>query len=374
MRLCFIADVISIHTQRWVNYFARRGHEVHLISRRFTEGYDGFDDRIQMHPLIRLLPLPQASNVSVYLSSVLWLFQVRRLVKKMKPDILHAHFIGVPGYLGAISGFHPLVLTAWGSDILIIPKQNPVYRFFTKQALHRADCIICVSSALKEEMIKLGAAPNKIEMTPIGIDTQEFSPGLRNEVLLQKLDMVDSPVVISTRSLKPIYDVETLIKAIPLVLQEIPEAKFVIAGEGKQRSYLESLAQSLGISDSTKFIGWISNNALPKYLASSDVYVSTSLSDGTSISLLEALACQLAPVVTDIPANRPWVDDGRNGFLIPVGDYEMLAERIVFLLKGNNTRDKFGRTGRDIVMQRAEYENEMRNVARIYKDLKHANR
>lgn len=365
MRICYVADGASIHTQRWLNYFAQKGHEVHLICWKAMPGYD---DSIHIHLLTRLAPKIWAA--SQYLSFLFWIIQVRRLIRRIKPDIVDGHFITVYGFLAACSGFHPLVVSAWGSDVLIVPNQNPVYKFLTKYALRRADCIICVSSALKEKIIKLGAAPSKVEMTTIGIDTQEFSPVLRSEVLLRELDIAGSPAVISSRSLKPIYDVETLIKAIPLVLQEIPGAKFIIIGEGEQRSYLESLVQSLGVSGSVMFIGWIPNNELPRYLASSDVYVSTSLSDGTSISLLEALACELAPVVTDIPANQPWVTDGENGFLVPTGDYEMLAAKIATLLKNEDVRIKFGQIGRSIVMERAEHENEMSRVEEIYEELR----
>lgn len=294
-------------------------------------------------------------------------------MKEIKPDIVQAQFIGVPGYLGAASGFHPLVLIARGSDILIMPKQNPMYRFLTKQALKRADCIICVSSALKEEVIRLGALKNKVEIAPAGVDTEEFSPGLRNEMLLRMLEIDDSPVVISTRSLKPIYDVETLIKAIPLILAEIPQAKFVVAGTGEQEDYLKELARDLGVANNTKFIGWVPRTEVPKYLSSADIYVSTSLSDGTSNSLLEAMACGLAPVVTDIPANRPWIKDEENGFLFPTRGYERLAAKIIYLLKNQEARGHFGRRSRDMVRGEAEEETQMRKLERIYYELVEGN-
>jgi glycosyltransferase involved in cell wall biosynthesis len=323
-----------------------------------------------MHSLIRLLP--QILKLSGYLSGILWLFQVRILVKKIKPDILHAHYIGVPAYLGITSGFHPIVLSAWGSDILIDANQSLLRGILSKYALKRADRIISVSLVLKEEIIKRGAASKKIEVIPMGIETQKFRPSLRSDTLLRELGIVGSPVVISTRSLKPVYDVETFIRATPLVLQQIPEAKFIVVGEGEQRLYLENLAQGLGVTGSIIFTGRISDSEFPRHLASSDVYVSTSLSDGTSVSLLEALACELAPVVTDIPANRPWVTDGDNGFLISVGDYEMLAERIVLLLKDKETRSRFGKLGRNAVIERAEYVNQMSRVEGIYEELKRA--
>ncbi|GAI99033.1 unnamed protein product, partial [marine sediment metagenome] len=162
---------------------------------------------------------------------------------------------------------------------------------------------------MEDEIIKLGANPGKIKLSFFGVDTGEFSPPHRSEGLRQRLGISDAPAVISTRGLSLIYNVETLIKAIPLVLKEVPPAKFIVAGEGNQRNYLESLSQRLGVSDSVKFVGRIPHNEISQYLASSDVYVSTSLSDGVPNSLLEAMASGLAPVLTDIAANRLWIKD-----------------------------------------------------------------
>ena len=369
MKICYIADGISIHTQRWVNYFAEKGHEVHVISSRFPYGYQGFDHRIRKHHLVRVVP--RLWSLTGYLSGVLWLPQVRRLIKKIKPGIVDAHFIKVPGYLGTASGFHPLVLTAWGSDVLIVPKYNPIFRFLTKQALKRADLVVCMSSLMRDEIVKLGTSPSRIEICFLGVNTNEFNPAQKTDEFRQKLNIDSSAlVVISTRSLKPIYNVETLIRAVPLVLEHVPDSMFIIAGEGEQRDYLKTLAQSMEVSDSIRFVGWIPHSELPSYLASSDVYVSTSLSDGTSVSLLEALSCELAPVVTDIPANRPWVNDGENGFLIPVREYEMLAEGIIRLLEDEGLRKKFGEAGRAIVIEKAEHKEQMSRVMGIYTELK----
>jgi glycosyltransferase involved in cell wall biosynthesis len=369
LRLCYIADVTSIHAQRWANYFAERGHEVHFVSRRYTQGYEGLSAGVQIHSLARLVPLPQASRVAAHISALPWVMQVRSLVKKTKADIVHADFIGVPGYLGAASGFHPLVLTARGSDIMIVPRQNPVYRWLAKRALKLADRIICVSPALREEILKLGTSPNKIEMTPVGVDTREFSAAQRNDSLLRMLGIGDSPVVMSTRGLKPIYDVQTLVRAIPLVLREKPGVKFVIAGAGEQEDHLKELARDLRVASNTKFVGWVPRTEMPKYLSSADIYVSASLSDGTSASLLEAMACELAPVVTDIRANRPWVKEGENGFLFPVRDHAALASKVIYLLKNRETRDDFGRRSRDVVQKNAEEGTEMRKLERVYHEL-----
>jgi len=364
MRICYVADGASIHTQRWVNYFARKGHEIHLICWKLLPGYD---ENIHIHLLTRVAPRIWA--VSQYLSALLWIFQTWHLIKKIKPDIVDGHFITVYGFLAACSGFHPLVVSAWGSDILIYPRRNFFFKAITKYALKRADVITCDSEVAQEGLTKLGAEPAKIRVIFKGVDTQQFSPQHRSQELREKLGVYEVPTVVSIRNLKPIYNVEMLIKAIPLALSQVPETKFIIAGDGEQRSTLTNLANSLGVSDSIRFVGWVSHDELPKYLASSDIYVSTSLSDTSHISLQEAMACQLAPVVTDIPANRAWIEDSKNGFIVPVNDIKALADKVVYVIKNKQVQEKFGRANRRIIQKRAEYTTGMAKMEGVYERL-----
>lgn len=364
MRITYVADGASAHTQRLVNYFAQKGHEVHLICWRTISGYE---NNVRFHLLTRLTP--QIWPVSQYFSFLFWIIQVRWLIKKIKPDVVDGHFITVYGFLAACAGFHPLLVTAWGSDILIQSKRNPLWAFLAKHCLKKADLVVCRSPIVKEEISKLGVEASKIRIILIGANTTVFQPMPSINKLRQKLGTGSlQPVVITTRRLSQTYDVETLIKAIPLVLAEVPSAKFVVAGDGEQRGYLQKLAQSLGISDSARFVGWIPHQELPKYLASADIYVSTSLSDGTSNSLLEAMACGLAPVVTDIPANKPWINQGKNGFLFPVKDPKALATKIIDLTKNEERRKAFGRISRKVVQSKAEQKIEMGKLGEAYQE------
>ena len=365
MRICYIADAGSIHTQKWVNYFAQRGYEVHLISSRGNSSE--FEPGVGLHLLTTIAP--RLWSVSKYLNGLLWPVQARRLIRRIKPDIVDAHYITVNGYLGIASGFHPLILTAWGSDVLLDPKQNWLWKILTKYALNKTEVVICDSQVVHKELLKLGVSPGKIKMIYNGVDTQQFSRQQANEGLKRKLGILEAPSIIYIRSLKPVYNVEMLIRAIPLVLRQFPEARFIIGGDGEQKEYLQDLAKSLGISDSTRFIGWIPHNELPEYLASADVYVSTSLSDSTSLSLQEAMACELAPVVTDLPANREWITDGESGFIVPINDIQALADRITYLLNNNEVRESFGKRGREVIKERAEYEREMEKMEEIYQGL-----
>jgi len=362
MRICFIANAGNIHTRKWVNYFAQKGHEVHVISNMLGEG---FAKSVRLHLLTTRLV--KSSSISEYVNALGWIIQIRRLIRRIKPDILDAHYITIYGYLAVTAGFHPLVLTPWGSDILVEAKQQRLYRFLTKYALKKAEMVICDSEMMKQELLNLGVNPVKIKIIYNGINTQKFSPR-RGQGLKVRLGIPEVPVVIATRSLEPIYNTEMLIRVVPLVLKQEPETRFMIVGDGEQREFLENLAMSLGVSANILFTGWIPNDELPDYLASSDIYVSTSLSDSTSLCLQEAMACQVAPVVTDLPGNREWIRDGENGFLVSLGDIEALAERIVYLIRNKEIGQKVSKANRKIIMERAEYEKEMSKAEKIYQE------
>lgn len=360
MRICYIADAGSIHTRRWVSYFALKGHQIHIITSRIGDGYP---EGVHLHLLTSLLP--QHWKRAGYINALPWFVQARKLINRIKPDIIDAHYITINGYLGAFSGFHPLILTALGSDLLTDVKKGIHLRILTRYTLKKAEMVTCNSETVRGELIKFGVDPARISIIHQGIDTQKFSPQL-DKKFKDRLGLREGPVVISLRNFKPVYNVEMLIRAIPSVLKHSPQVTFIIAGEGKQRGYLEKLATSLGCTVNIRFVGHITSDELPKYLASSDIYVSTSLSDSASLSLQEAMACEIAPVVTDLAGNREWITDGENGFLVSTNDTQSLANKIVYLLKNEEVAKKFGRLGRELIQERAEYEREMGQMEELY--------
>jgi glycosyltransferase involved in cell wall biosynthesis len=326
----------------------------------------GFDDRISHHKLVGIAKPIQYLK---YPTAMLWIPQAWAMIRSIKPDIVDAHYITGYGYIGIASGFYPLVLTAWGSDILITPKRNPILKILTQAALRRADRIVCDSRILKCEIIQMGIRPEKISIIQFGVDTQRFSPAQRNDELRTRLAISNAPIVTCIRSLKPVYNVSTVIRTIPLVLAKAPQAQFIIAGDGSQSTYLVELANSLNISANVHFMGQIAHHEIPKLLASSDVYVSTSLSDSTSLSLQEAMACGLPTVVSDLPANREWVKDGESGYIRSARDVQDIAECIITLLNNPSQRQEFGKLGRARIVSEADYIVNLQKAERMYQEL-----
>jgi glycosyltransferase involved in cell wall biosynthesis len=363
MRICYIGDANSIHMQKWVSWFTNKGHDVHLITDRPAE-----INGVQIYAIGN----KKRDSFSNFIKKIL---QTRRLVRKIEPDVLHAHYAFGYGTFGAFANYHPFVLSPWGSDILIEPEQSKIKKFLVKFALKKADLITCDGDNTIEKMISFGTDSKKIHRIYHGVDPAQFSPNKRDKKLKERLGVSDSPSIISTRNLDLIYGIETLIESVPLILKKIPNAKFIVAGElvydkTVEKEYLKKMAKSLGVINSIKFVGTIPHDELPYYLTSSDVYVSTSLSDGgIAMSTLEAMACEVAPIVTDVADNKKWIKNGENGFVIPLKDPNTLAEKIIYLLQDEGVRKNFGKISREIVKEKQNYEKEMKKVEKLCTNL-----
>ncbi|MCK4731126.1 MAG: glycosyltransferase family 4 protein, partial [Methanophagales archaeon] len=215
-----------------------------------------------------------------------------------------------------------------------------------------------------------GADHQKIYRIYWGTDTRTFNPEQRSEQIRTDLGIINSPTIISSKNFEKEYDIESLVKSVPLVLKKVPKAEFVIAGRGSQEAELKQLAKFLGVSDSVNFMGYIPSDVFPKYLASADIYVCTSLSDGgLAIATKEAMACELPVIITDLGVNIEWIENGKNGFVVPLKDPKTIAEKIIYLIERKDVRAKFGKMGRKMVKERFEYNKEMNKVEKIYEHL-----
>jgi len=367
LTICFFGDADTIHTVKWVSYFAAKGHKVHLIS------YSSFKENdargVKLHIIKRKFSI-KLWPINTLLNMPFALLEAKKIIREIKPDIIHAHYLTSYGTLALLSGFHPFVLTAWGTDILVNAKRNFVERIIAKTVFNKADLITCDAEHMKKAMIGLGADASKIKIINFGVDTKRFSPGVKDNKVKKYLGVSGGKTIISLRSLEPLYDIESLIKAASIVLKESPKTKFVIVGNGSRENDLKIMARESGISDSVRFTGRINNNELPKYLRVADVYVSTSLSDaGIAASTAEAMACGMPAIVTDSGENRVWIKDNEGGYLIPTKNPEILADRIIRLINDKNLMKEFGKRNRRIIEEKNSYFGEMAKMEEIYKKL-----
>jgi glycosyltransferase involved in cell wall biosynthesis len=252
------------------------------------------------------------------------------VLQDVKPDIVQAGPVQTCGFVAALSGFRPFLLVSWGSDILVEADRSPTMRWVTRYTLARSSMLLCDAEAVRAKAKSLAAYPDeRIVQFPWGIDLQLFSPAEDRSGLRQMHGWEGACVVLSTRAWEPIYGIPVLLEAFSRAYEKAPSLRLMLLGSGSLAPEIEKFVSSRGLSRAVVMPGQVAHERLPDVFRCADVYVSCTYSDGTSISLLEALATGLPVVVTDVPGNREWVEEGTNGWLAPPGDSEAFARALV---------------------------------------------
>ncbi|OGC77858.1 MAG: hypothetical protein A2Z27_04815 [candidate division Zixibacteria bacterium RBG_16_50_21] len=345
MKILFLGDARSIHLQRWIEFFNRAGDKTYLISLEKPETQ--VTDTIILEPKV-------STNSLKYLLAV---SECRKIVQRINPDLVNAHFVPNYGLIGRRLNRRPLAVSVWGSDILVSAKKSWLHRVRAGWVLKGADWLTSDSLFLTEEMTKLGGDRNKVSTFPMGVAPEFLSD--KPKKLSDKIKLT----VISTRKMESVYNLNLLISAISMVLEKSEEVNFVLVGEGSQRTKLQSQINRLGLGNRVEFTGNVRQEELVNLLRGADIYVSTSFSDSTSVSLLEAFGSGLVPIVTDIPGNREWIREGENGFLVPVNRSEVLAEKIIDTFRNFSCHQTMVDQNWRVVKDRANYQNNL-NVLR----------
>ena len=329
LRLCWLADAASRHTRRWAAYLSGRGHQVEVISLRPRE-----IPGVRVHVLSGWRGLGKAGYP-------LHAPRVRALLRRSRPDLVHAHHVTSYGLLGALSGFHPLLVHTWGRDVLEFPQRSLLYRGLVTFNLRRADAITATSHAMADAARSALRQPVPTAVVPFGVDLARFDLGLR-----QQRRAAEGFVVGVVKSLEPVYGLDDLLRAVALARRQQPKLRALIVGQGSQRERLERLARELGIAGAVEFTGPVPSEEIARLLARMDLFVLPSHTEGFGVSAVEAAAMGLPVVASDVGGLPEVVIDGETGFLTPPRSPEALAERIVQLAGDAELRARLGRAGR----------------------------
>lgn len=352
MRICMLADGESIHTIRWCKYFHELGHEIHLISFKNVQ-----IENIAVH-------FVNSGNINVAGGNWKVIFkykEIKAIIHKMKPDVLHALYATSYGMIGALTGFHPYIVTPLGSDILISPKESLVYRSLLKYTFKKADLITSMAPHMNLAMIKLGVPQKKITEIILGINTEIFN--LKNRRL-----PANEFVITSTRNFEPVYNIPHFLKTVSLLKNKIANLKVIMLGDGSLKKELVALSKELHIDDVVTFTGKVSQDKVVEVLNTSHVFVTVSLSDGNSLSLIESMACGAYPIATDIPANHGWIKDGVNGDLVKINDVEGLAGKIMNVYHNFGSMiDKAMLESEKIIAKKGSWQANMLKMENTYK-------
>jgi len=365
MKLLILSDPNSVHTIKWAKSLAQNNIEILIfgLGHFHVNDYDHIDN-IEVRTINENISRNEGALEKLKYLKALPL--LKKSIETFKPDILHAHYASSYGLLGALSGFHPFILSVWGSDVFSFPKKSLFHKHILKYNLGKADMILSTSHIMAKET-KL-YTDKDIEVTPFGIDIEQFKP-MKVETFFNKEDIVIGTV----KTLEEKYGIEYLIKAFKIVQNQNPALplKLLIVGGGSLEYSLKQLIKELDIEQKTIFTGKVPFKDIPKYHNMLSVSVSVSVSDSESfgVAIIEASSCGKPVVVSNVGGLPEVVEDDVSGFIVPPKDPVKTAEAIEKLVLDEDLRNRIGENGRNRVERLFNWNDNVKQMINIYKDI-----
>lgn len=288
----------------------------------------------------------------------------REVFQELRPDVVHSGPLTDCSWIAAKAGVHPHVAMSWGFDlgreIETIPGAKERAAFALSQAdWFLGDCFMELGTAAA-----LGYDRSKATIFPWGIDVERFSPGAGK--LRQQISDGGDFLILSLRTMEPNYDVETVVRAFLTAVKEEPWLRLILLGDGSQMSLLKEIAASDPNGSKISFLGRQPNDMLVDYYRSCDLYVSASIVDGSSVSLLEAMGTGIPVLMSSIPGNLEWVTDGTNGMLFPTRDIRMLSEKMLFCARNRGQISRYAEAARNLIEEKADWNKNKQKIHLAY--------
>ncbi len=355
MRILYFSRSYTSHDRRFLVALASSPHEVWYL--RLESEVTQYERRPVPDGIRELAPLGGGERL---VSPEQWFRLAPRLeaiLEQVKPDLVHGGAIQTGAFLTALVGFHPLLAMSWGSDILVDSKQDEFWKWMTRYALRRADMLLSDCDEVSEAAKKLsGLETVKVIQFPWGVDTHFFRGGPDTLQLRRRSGWERAVIVLCTRSWEPNYGVMDLLAAFGIAREKMPRLRLVLLGSGSLKADVERFVREQGLANAVLMPGAISPEQMAEYLRSVDVYASCAYSDGSSISLLEAMATGLPVLATDRASNREWVASPDHGLLVPFGDPPSIAAALLELASlSPERRSGIAACNRAMIEQRADW-------------------
>ena len=365
MKICYLSHASNYHTIKWCRYFADKGHEVHLIS--FEPGNIS---GVKVHEID--INVDRKGSDIHKLKYLLAGKKIKKIIKQIEPDIVHAHFATSYGIACAISGISNYFLSVWGYDVYEFPEKSIFHKLILKYSLKRANRILSTSSSMKEQTLKF--TNKNIDITPFGVDTNIFKP--IKEIKDNKFN--NNMFVVGTiKLLAPKYGIDYLIRGFKLFNDKYNNNNFQlrIGGDGPDEKKLKKLAYDLGINEKVVWLGYIDQEEVIKELNLFDIAVIPSVSDSESfgVAAVEAQACETPVIVTNVGGLTESTKPGITSMAIQPRSPEEICEKLISLYENKEIASKMGKEGRKYVKENFELSNNFGYVESIYEKYLHKN-
>ena len=363
MRILYFTRDYSSHDHRFLSALAKTGHEIYSL--RLERCSRQLEDS-PLPPEVNQLNWRGGQGPFAWREAPDLCLAFHQVLRQIQPDLVHAGPVPSVAFLAALSGARPLVSMSWGSDLLHDIDRDRWQRWCTCFALQRSRVLLGDCQAVKDKAISLGFPAERVKLFPWGVDLDRFVPA-QDGVFRGRRGWEDAFVLLSLRSWEPIYGVDVVVQAFGRAAQQIPDLRLILLGNGSQAGQIRKLILEYGLEEQVFLGGQVKNSDLPGYYQAADLYISASHSDGSSVSLMEALAMGRPVLVSDIPGNKEWITPEREGWLFTDGDVEALAAGIV---KAYSQRDlrlaEMGAAARLLAEQRADWRKNFQVLLEAY--------
>lgn len=360
MKVLLLSDTYSEHTEKWALSLANKGITIGLFSFN-RASYDWYT-----HPNITIFFEPESKiNAESTLTKLAYLKYVsilKKIIKHFKPDILHAHYATSYGLVGALSGFHPFVISSWGTDVMKFPRKNFVAKSILKYNYRHADLLCATSNVIKDYITKVVNKP--VSVIPFGIDIQDFAP--------KEVDSIfgkEEFVIGCIKSLETLYKIDVLIKAFSKISLKHENARLLIIGEGSQMNALLKLCNELNLEKKVIFTGRVPFNEISRYYNMLHVLVNISEYESFGVSVIEAMACGKPVVVSNVGGLNEIVFNETLGLKVEVNNVDQTAESIEKLITEPELYQEMALNSRKHVTANYNWENNLSDMINLYDQL-----
>ena len=295
-----------------------------------------------------------------------YVLSLQHVIRKTQPDLIHAGPIQTCAFIAVLTGFRPILTMSWGFDLMQDADRNRWYGHITRYVLRNSTFFTSDAEVTRAKAIAYGVNPDHTLVFPWGVDLDRFTPRSWSPPNEEKPIADYTFTLLCNRSWEPRYGVDVLAKAFVRAAESKPGLRLMLLGAGSQGARIRQILMNSSVVDRVSFAGQVSQTELPNWYHKADVFINPSHVDGSSVSLMEALASGLPCLVSDIPGNREWVTEGDNGWLFPDGDSDALAAKILQAADQRKNMPEIGHTARIVAEERADWTKNSAKLMQAY--------
>jgi glycosyltransferase involved in cell wall biosynthesis len=369
-RILYFSRDYSTHDHRFLTALEKTGHQIYYL--RLESRGHSLEDR-PIPSTVEQVQWNGGDRTVRFRDGLRLAWDLKKVLKKINPDLVHAGPIQTAALLVALTGYRPLVSMSWGYDILVDAQKSKSWTWATRYALKRSSVMIGDCQTVRQTAVSYGMPEERIVTFPWGVDLGHFSPGVEEkkdptQELRSRLGWgKDVFILLSTRSWESSYGVDILAEAFVLASRQHPELRLMMLGNGSLAARLRQIFARGEVDRFVIYPGQVKQAELPKYYRAADLYLSASHSDGTSISMLEALACGCPVLLSDIPGNLEWIKPGEQGWLFRDGDAHDLADKMISAVEDQKLLAGMRQKARRLAEERADWNKNSQGLLRAYR-------